>query len=149
MSCRWARRRSRARRNPLDRDFVAKELGFNAIAANSMDAVSDRDFVIEALHVCSLIMVHLSRLASEVILWSSAEFGFVELDDAYATGSSIMPQKKNPDSAELTRGKAGRVFGDLFALLTLMEGPAADLQPRPAGRQGSAVRRRRYDGSVP
>ncbi len=107
---------------PLDRDSVAKELGFNAVAANSMDAVSDRDFVIEALHVCSLIMVHLSRLASEVILWSSAEFGFVELDDAYATGSSIMPQKKNPDSAELTRGKAGRVFGDLFALLTLMEG---------------------------
>ncbi len=107
---------------PLDRDFVAQELGFAAVAANSMDAVSDRDFVIEALHVCSLIMVHLSRLASEVVLWTSAEFGFVELDDAYATGSSIMPQKKNPDSAELTRGKAGRVFGDLFALLTLMEG---------------------------
>jgi argininosuccinate lyase len=107
---------------PLDRDFVARELGFEAIAANSMDAVSDRDFVIELLHVCSLIMVHLSRLASEIILWSSAEFAFIELDDAYATGSSIMPQKKNPDSAELTRGKAGRVFGDLFALLTLMEG---------------------------
>ena len=107
---------------PLDREYVARELGFEAIAANSMDAVSDRDFVIEVLHVCSQIMVHLSRLASEVILWSSAEFGFVELDDAYATGSSIMPQKKNPDSAELTRGKAGRVFGDLFAILTLMEG---------------------------
>ncbi len=107
---------------PLDREYVAQELGFEAIAANSMDAVSDRDFVIEVLHVCSQIMVHLSRLASEVILWSSAEFGFVELDDAYATGSSIMPQKKNPDSAELTRGKAGRVFGDLFAILTLMEG---------------------------
>ncbi|MCY4435883.1 MAG: argininosuccinate lyase [Chloroflexi bacterium] len=107
---------------PLDREYVARELGFAAIAANSMDAVSDRDFAIEVLHVCSQIMVHLSRLASEVILWSSAEFGFVELDDAYATGSSIMPQKKNPDSAELTRGKAGRVFGDLFSLLTLMEG---------------------------
>lgn len=107
---------------PLDREFVARELGFDAVAANSMDAVSDRDFVIELLHVCSLIMVHLSRLATEVILWSSAEFGFVELDDAYATGSSIMPQKKNPDAAELTRGKAGRVFGDLIALLTLMEG---------------------------
>ncbi len=107
---------------PLDREYVAQELGFATIAANSMDAVSDRDFVIEVLHVCSQIMVHLSRLASEVILWSSAEFGFVELDDAYATGSSIMPQKKNPDSAELTRGKAGRVFGDLFSLLTLMEG---------------------------
>ena len=107
---------------PLDREFVARELGFDAVAANSMDAVSDRDFVIEVLHVCSLIMVHLSRLAAEVILWSSAEFGFVEVDDAYATGSSIMPQKKNPDAAELTRGKAGRVFGDLFALLTLMEG---------------------------
>lgn len=107
---------------PLDREFVARELGFDAVAANSMDAVSDRDFVIEVLQVCSLIMVHLSRLAAEVILWSSAEFGFVEVDDAYATGSSIMPQKKNPDAAELTRGKAGRVFGDLFALLTLMEG---------------------------
>ncbi len=107
---------------PLDREFVARELGFDAIAANSMDAVSDRDFAIEALHVCSLIMAHLSRLAAEIILWSSAEFGFVELDDAYATGSSIMPQKKNPDAAELTRGKAGRVFGDLFALLTLIEG---------------------------
>ena len=107
---------------PLDRAYVARELGFDAITANSMDAVSDRDFVIEVLHVCSLIMVHLSRLAAEVILWSSAEFGFVEVDDAYATGSSIMPQKKNPDAAELTRGKAGRVFGDLIALLTLMEG---------------------------
>lgn len=107
---------------PLDRAFVARELGFDAIAANSMDAVSDRDFVIEILHVCSLMMVHLSRLAAEVVLWSSAEFGFVEVDDAYATGSSIMPQKKNPDAAELTRGKAGRVFGDLIALLTLMEG---------------------------
>ena len=107
---------------PLDRDFVARELGFAAIAANSMDAVSDRDSAIETLHVCSQIMVHLSRLAAEVILWSSAEFGFVEVDDAYATGSSIMPQKKNPDAAELTRGKAGRVFGDLFAVLTLMEG---------------------------
>lgn len=107
---------------PLDRQFVARELGFDAIAANSMDAVSDRDFAIEALHVCSQIMAHLSRLAAEVVLWSSAEFGFVEVDEEYATGSSIMPQKKNPDAAELTRGKAGRVFGDLFALLTLMEG---------------------------
>ena len=107
---------------PLDRDFVACELGFATIAANSMDAVSDRDFVIEVLHVCSLIMVHLSRLATEVILWSTDEFGFVELDDAYATGSSIMPQKKNPDAAELTRAKSGRVFGDLIAVLTLMEG---------------------------
>ncbi len=107
---------------PLDRASVARELGFEAIAANSMDAVSDRDFVIEALHVCSLIMTHLSRLAAEVILWSTAEFDFVEIDDAYATGSSIMPQKKNPDAAELTRGKAGRVFGDLFAMLTLVEG---------------------------
>ena len=107
---------------PLDREFVARELGFDAVAANSMDAVSDRDFAIEVLHVCSLIMVHLSRLAAEVILWSSAEFGFVEIDDAFATGSSIMPQKKNPDAAELTRGRASRVFGDLFALLTLMEG---------------------------
>jgi argininosuccinate lyase len=105
----------------IDREFLAKELGFDEISANSLDAVSDRDFVIEYLAAASLCMMHLSRLAEELILWSSAEFGFIELDEAYATGSSIMPQKKNPDVAELARGKTGRVYGDLMALLTAMK----------------------------
>ncbi len=107
---------------PLDRDFVAKELGFSKVSANSMDAVSDRDFIIEYESAASIAMMHLSRLAEELILWSSAEFSFVELDDAYTTGSSIMPQKKNPDIAELARGKTGRVYGHLVAALTLMKG---------------------------
>jgi len=106
----------------IDREFVAKELGFSRISQNSMDAVSDRDFVIEYLSAAAVCMMHLSRLAEEIILWSSAEFGFIELDDAYATGSSIMPQKKNPDVAELARGKTGRVYGDLMAMLTTMKG---------------------------
>ncbi len=106
---------------PIDRDFLAKELGFSRISANSMDAVSDRDFVIEYQAAASITMMHLSRLAEELVLWSSAEFGFIELDDAYATGSSIMPQKKNPDVAELARGKTGRVYGNLLALLTVMK----------------------------
>jgi argininosuccinate lyase len=105
----------------VDREFIAKELGFDEISANSLDAVSDRDFVIEYLAAASLCMMHLSRLAEELIIWSSAEFGFIELDEAYATGSSIMPQKKNPDVAELARGKTGRVYGDLMALLTAMK----------------------------
>ena len=105
----------------IDREFLAKELGFDGISANSLDAVSDRDFVIEYLAAASLCMMHLSRLAEELILWSSAEFGFIELDEAYATGSSIMPQKKNPDVAELARGKVGRVYGNLTALLTTMK----------------------------
>jgi argininosuccinate lyase len=105
----------------VDREFLAKELGFDAISANSLDAVSDRDFVLEYLAAASLCMMHLSRLAEELINWSSAEFGFIELDEAYATGSSIMPQKKNPDVAELARGKAGRVYGNLMALLTTMK----------------------------
>jgi len=107
---------------PLDREGVAAELGFSAVAENSIDAVADRDFAVEFCAAASLIMVHLSRFAEEIVLWSSAEFAFVEPDDAFATGSSIMPQKKNPDAAELVRGKAGRVFGDLAALLTLMKG---------------------------
>jgi argininosuccinate lyase len=106
----------------IDRDFVAKELGFNAISRNSMDAVSDRDFVLEYEAAASVTMMHLSRLAEEMVIWSSAEFAFIELDDAYATGSSIMPQKKNPDTAELARGKTGRVYGHLMALLTVMKG---------------------------
>jgi len=106
---------------PIDREWVARELGFQEVSRNSLDAVSDRDFVVEFLAAASLTMVHLSRLAEEIILWSTAEFGFITLDDAYATGSSMMPQKKNPDVAELVRGKAGRVFGHLMALLTTLK----------------------------
>ena len=105
----------------IDREFVAGELGFDELSRNSLDAVSDRDFVLEYLAAASLCMMHLSRLAEEIILWSSAEFAFIELDEAYATGSSIMPQKKNPDVAELARGKTGRVYGNLMALLTTMK----------------------------
>jgi argininosuccinate lyase len=107
---------------PLDREAVAADLGFAAISANSLDAVSDRDFVLDTLHACALIMMHISRLSEEVILWSSAEFRFITLDDAFSTGSSIMPQKKNADIAELARGKTGRVVGHLMALLTTAKG---------------------------
>lgn len=107
---------------PVDREFLAKELGFNEISYNSMDAVSDRDFIIEYEAAAAITMMHLSRLAEEIVLWSSQEFGFVEIDEAYATGSSIMPQKKNPDVAELARGKTGRVYGNLIAMLTVMKG---------------------------
>lgn len=106
---------------PLNRERTAALLGFDGITENSLDGVSDRDFAIELAAACSLIMLHLSRYCEELILWSSHEFGFVEMDDAYATGSSIMPQKKNPDAAELIRGKTGRVYGDLQALLTVMK----------------------------
>ena len=106
----------------LDRDYVAHELGFSAVTQNSLDAVSDRDFVIEYMSCASLCMMHLSRLAEELVLWSSAEFAFVEMDDSYATPSSIMPQKKNPDVAELGRGKTGRIYGHLLGLLTTMKG---------------------------
>ncbi len=106
----------------LDRRYTAELLGFDAVSDNSLDAVSDRDFVIETCAACSIVMVHLSRFGEELTLWSSQPFGFVELPDAYCTGSSIMPQKKNPDVPELVRGKAGRVFGDLVSLLTLMKG---------------------------
>ena len=106
----------------IDREFLARELGFSQLSQNSIDAVSDRDFVVEYEADASLCLMHLSRLAEEIILWSSAEFSFIELDDAYATGSSIMPQKKNPDVAELVRGKTGRVYGRLMALLTTMKG---------------------------
>ncbi|MDR3225010.1 MAG: argininosuccinate lyase, partial [Clostridiales Family XIII bacterium] len=105
-----------------DRNYIAEELAFTAVAPNAMDAVSDRDFVIEYLSTCAILMMHLSRFCEEIILWSSSEFGFVEADDAYSTGSSIMPQKKNPDMAELIRGKTGRVYGDLMSLLTIMKG---------------------------
>jgi len=107
---------------PTDREYVARLLGFSRVSENSIDAVSDRDFVIEFLSVASILMVHLSRFAEEFILWNSAEFGFIELPDAFTTGSSIMPQKKNPDVLELIRGKSGRVFGDLMSILTVMKG---------------------------
>ncbi|HOQ37061.1 MAG TPA: argininosuccinate lyase [Acetivibrio sp.] len=106
---------------PLDRYMVAKELGFDEITENSLDAVGDRDFAIELTSCLSLLMMHLSRFSEEIILWSSHEFSFIELDDAYSTGSSIMPQKKNPDVAELVRGKTGRVYGSLMTLLTVMK----------------------------
>ena len=106
----------------IDREFVARELGFSKISQNSLDAVSDRDFAIEYEAAVGICMMHISRLAEELIIWSSAEFNFIELDDAYTTGSSLMPQKKNPDVAELARGKTGRVYGHLMALLTVMKG---------------------------
>lgn len=106
----------------IDRDFVKKELEFYDISQNSLDGVSDRDFVIELASNISIIMMHLSRISEEIILWCSWEFKFIELDDAFSTGSSIMPQKKNPDIAELIRGKTGRVYGDLITLLTMMKG---------------------------
>ena len=107
---------------PLDREYVAARLGFSAVSENSMDAVSDRDFLLDLTYACAVCQMHLSRLAEELILWSSDEFGFVTMDDEFSTGSSIMPQKKNPDFAELVRGKTGRVFGDLQALLVTLKG---------------------------
>jgi argininosuccinate lyase len=107
---------------PIDRNYVAKLLGFRRISKNSIDAVSDRDFLLEFLAAASILFVHLSRIADELVLWSSQEFGFIELPDGYCTGSSMMPQKKNPDVPELIRGKTGRVFGHLQALLTIMKG---------------------------
>jgi argininosuccinate lyase len=106
----------------VDREFLARELGFSQVSANSLDAVSDRDFIIEYEAAASLAMMHLSRLAEEIVLWSSAEFDFIELDEAYATGSSIMPQKKNPDVAELARGKTGKIYAQLMAVLVTMKG---------------------------
>ena len=107
---------------PIDRFMVAEELNFGTVYPNSMDAVSDRDYIIEFLSFASTLMMHMSRLSEEICLWSSTEFGFVELDDAFATGSSMMPQKKNPDISELVRGKTGRVYGHLMAMLTTAKG---------------------------
>jgi argininosuccinate lyase len=106
----------------VDREAVARELGFNQVSCNSMDAVSDRDFVVEFQAAAAIAVMHLSRLGEELVVWSSAEFSLVEIDDAYATGSSIMPQKKNPDVAELARGKTGRVYGHLISILTTLKG---------------------------
>ncbi len=108
--------------HPVDRASVAEKLGFSSVIPNSMDAVSDRDFLLDLVYACSMIAMHLSRLAEEIVLWSSEEFGFVSLDDSWSTGSSIMPQKRNPDFAELVRGKTGRVYGGLVSLLTTMKG---------------------------
>ncbi|PSL44570.1 argininosuccinate lyase [Salsuginibacillus halophilus] len=128
---------------PIDRKQTAEALGFADVYANSMDAVSDRDFVLEFLSASSVIMMHLSRLSEEMILWSSEEFNFIELDDTFATGSSIMPQKKNPDMAELVRGKTGRVYGSLMSLLTMLKGlPLAynkDMQEDKEGAFDTAV----------
>ncbi|MGA1178914.1 MAG: argininosuccinate lyase, partial [Burkholderiaceae bacterium] len=107
---------------PIDREMVAKTLGFDGVCENSLDAVSDRDFAIEFTHTASLIMMHISRLSEELILWMTSRYGFVVLPDRFCTGSSIMPQKKNPDVPELARGKTGRVYGHLMGLLTLMKG---------------------------
>jgi argininosuccinate lyase len=106
---------------PIDREFVAKQLGFSKVSENSLDAVSDRDFILEFLSASAILMMHLSRSGEELVLWSSQEFNFIELDDSFCTGSSIMPQKKNPDAAELIRGKTGRVYGNLINLLTMMK----------------------------
>src|ERR1043166_2618873 len=106
----------------VDREYVSKLLGFDGVTGNSMDAVSDRDFVVEFLSAAAITGMHLSRLAEDLILWSSAEFGFITIGDAYTTGSSLMPQKKNPDVAELVRGKTGRLYGNLVAVLTMMKG---------------------------
>ena len=107
---------------PLDREFVAEQLGMTGVTLCSLDGVADRDFAIEFASACSILMMHLSRMSEEIILYASQEFKFYELDDAYSTGSSMMPQKKNPDVAELTRGKTGRVYGDLISLLVIMKG---------------------------
>jgi argininosuccinate lyase len=107
---------------PVDRDFVRARLGFDEVAPNSMDSVSDRDFALDFLHFGSMLGMHLSRLCEELVIWSSAEFGFVRLSDGFTTGSSIMPQKRNPDIAELIRGKTGRLYGNLFSLLTALKG---------------------------
>lgn len=107
---------------PIDREMTAEDLGFKSVSRNSIDAVSDRDFCAEFVFCCSILMMHLSRLSEELVLWSAKEFDFVDLGDGFTTGSSIMPQKKNPDMSELTRGKTARVYGNLSALLTLMKG---------------------------
>ena len=123
---------------PLDRDMTAKELGFIASSPNSLDAVSDRDYLLDLEYACSVSMIHLSRLCEEIVLWSSSEFGFVTLSDAFSTGSSIMPQKKNPDFAELIRGKTGRVVGDLVGLLmTLKALPLAYNKDLQEDKEGS------------
>ena len=135
---------------PIDRDMTAEALGFDGPTANSMDAVSDRDFAVEFLACLSLVAVHLSRIAEEIVLWSTAQFGFVSLPDALATGSSMMPQKRNPDAAELVRGKAGRVVGALNALLILLKGlPLTYSKTCRRTRNPSSTRRTPYRCASP
>jgi argininosuccinate lyase len=128
---------------PLDREMVARELGFEAVSRNSLDATADRDFIVEFLAACATTQMHLSRLAEEIVLWASAEFGFVRLPDGFATGSSMMPQKKNADVAELARGRTGKVYGELLAMLTTLKGlPLAynrDLQEDKGSVQAAAA----------
>lgn len=134
---------------PIDRHFVAERLGFEKVYENSLDAVSDRDFILEFLSNASMIMMHLSRLCEELVLWSSTEFAFVELDDAFCTGSSIMPQKKNPDVPELVRGKTGRVFGNLMGLLTVLKSlPLAYNKDMQEDKEGMFDTVRTLDGAL-
>ena len=128
---------------PLDREATAAELGFDGVTANSLDAVGDRDFVVETLAAVALGMVHLSRLAEEIVWWSNPRFGFVRVADAYSTGSSMMPNKRNPDPAELVRGRTAAAIGAVAAIADAAEGPAARLPARPPGGQAAAVRRGR------
>src|ERR1700729_116372 len=121
---------------PIDRELTAKALGFDRPTANSLDSVADRDFALEALAAIAITATHLSRFAEEIVLWTTPQFGFVKLSDAFSTGSSIMPQKRNPDAAELVRGKTGRIVGALVGLLTVMKGLAAGLFQGHAGGQG-------------
>ena len=148
MSCRWARRRWPGRVSPSTAVMWRSCSNFPAVTENSMDAVSDRDFVAEFIFAASLFMMHMSRFCEDLVLWSGDEFGYVEIADAFTTGSSIMPQKKNPDVAELIRGKTGRVYGNLVALLDPSEGSADDLQPGPSGGQGAALRHGGHGQSV-
>ena len=143
MCCRSARGALAGSGFPFDREAIARDLGFDGITRNSMDVSGDRDFALDFLYAATVTMLHLSRLAEDWILYSSEEFGWLELGDGVTSGSSLMPQKKNPDSLELIRGKCGRVFGSLHLPLRHHEGPADDLQPRHAGGQGAALRRRR------
>ena len=132
-----------------DREWVARELGFEGVVENSMDAVSNRDFVLDFIAAAATCATHLSQLGAEIVLWSSEEFGFCEVADAFASGSSIMPQKKNPDAAELLRAKAPRIVGRLVGAPRRAPRPAAHLQQGPPGGQGGAVRRRRHARAVP
>ena len=128
---------------PIDRHMTAKALGFRRPTRNSLDSVSDRDFALEFLAAAAICATHLSRLAEEIVIWSTPQFGFVSLSDTFTTGSSIMPQKRNPDAAELVRGKTGRVIGALVGLLTVMKGLPLTYSQGHAGRQGIGLRRRR------
>ena len=134
---------------PTDRNAVADALDFAEISPNSMDAVADRDFLAEFHAAAAITMMHVSRLSEEIVIWSSREFDFVRLADEFTTGSSIMPQKRNPDFAEIARGKTGRVYGSLMGILTVLKGPAPHLQPRSAGGQGGLFRHRGHPAVHP